>query len=140
MKKRKFTKEYQAYRDKYYAEKKIGNTKNNEVVFSQKEFNEAKKHGFTTKQILNSQTYLHNKTEKEAFFRKYKKIRKTYSRGETVYHEQTYFGGQREGVEGISYHYNLSGLLNDKNAMHFIISNRIREGEDREKVLADYGY
>lgn len=146
---KKFTKEYMTYRKKYYAEKRINNIKlgtkpgtNRKYVslLTPEEFKIVRKEGVTITQIIRSQTVIGTKAEKKEILRQYNKIKKTYSRGETVFHEKTYFGGQRESVEGLSYHYNLSGLLKDKHAIHFIISHRINNGEDRIKVLSDYGY
>lgn len=137
---KKYTKDYLAYREKYYAEKKIGNTKRGIRVLTPSQYRRARNENLTNTDILKAQTILSSKAAKKEVLRQYNKIKKTYSRGETVFHEQTYFGGQREGVEGISYHYKLSGLLKDKNALHYIIANRINSGEDRVEVLADYGY
>ena len=141
---RKWSKEYQAYRQKYYAEKKRGNIKKHQVVFSQKEFREAKKEGFTGYEILKSQKILKTKEEENRVWRTYKKLRKYYSRGETVSTQVEHFTGEEDNTTEVDlelrYHYNLSGLLNDRYALHFMIAFRINTGEDRQEVLADYGY
>ena len=141
---KKWTKDYAAYRQKYYAEKKRGNIKQYQTVFSQKEFRTAKKEGFTGYQILKSQKILKTKAEEAKVWREYKKIRKEYSRGETIDAQTNYFidneGTTREEDLELRYHYNLSGLLNDRKALHFMITYRIQGGEERKEVLADYGY
>ena len=144
MKRRKWSKEYEAYRRKFYAEKKLGNVKQGVRVLTANQYRRAKKEGLSDTKILKAQTMLHGQAEKKAFWREYKKLKKRISRGESIILEDTYFGGaydeDSEEIEGLSYHYNLSGLLKDKDAMHFLISYRIMNGEDREEVLADYGY
>ena len=138
MKKR--TKAYENYRQKFYAEKKIGNVKQGVRVLTPNQYRRATKEGITDRKILNAQTMLHSKREKKDVWKQYKKVRKEFERGETLTQEGTYFGENYEEDEGLSYHYNLSGLLKDKDALHFIIAYRLQEGEDREEVLADYGY
>lgn len=145
MKRSKRSQAYDTYRRKFYAEKKIGNTKQGVRVLTAKQYRRAKKERLSDTKILESQTMLHGQAEKKAFWREYKKIKKRISRGETVILEDTYFGSaydeESDEIEGLSYHYNLSGLLKDKDAIHFIISFRIKfQGEKREEVLADYGY
>ena len=153
MKQRKRTKAYENYRRKFYAEKKIGNVKQGVRVLTVKQYRNAKKKGLSDKKILNAQTMLHSKAEKRRVWNEYRRItRKRISRGESIIMEDTYFGGSKgsifgeyeegteEDIEGLSYHYNLSGLLKDKDAIHYLISYRIMEGEEREEVLADYGY
>lgn len=138
MKKR--SKAYQVYRQKFYAEKKIGNVKQGVRVLTANQYRRARKEKMNDTSILKAQTLLHSKREKDYVWREYKKIKKTYSRGETIEQEGTYFGETYEDDEGLSYHYSLSGLLKDKDAIHFMISFRINDGEDRAEVLADYGY
>lgn len=138
MKKR--SKAYQVYRQKFYAEKKIGNVKQGVRVLTANQYRRARKKKMNDTSILKAQTLLHSKREKDYVWREYKKIKKTYSRGETIEQEGTYFGETYEDDEGLSYHYSLSGLLKDKDAIHFMISFRINDGEDRAEVLADYGY
>lgn len=142
---KKWTKDYLAYRDKYYAEKRRGNIKRHQTVFSYKEFREAEKAGFSSYKILKSQRILKTKEEERKTWRLYKKLRKVYSRGETIEAETQYFteGGEGETEDvtlELGYHYNLSGLLNDREAIHFMITFRIGSGEERPEVLADYGY
>jgi len=136
----KRTKSYQGYRNKFYAEKKIGNIKNGVRVLTASQYRRAKKEGITDKGILKEQTILTTKAEKTAVWKEYKKVKKNYSRGESIIQEDTYFGESYEEDEGLRYHYNLSGLLNDRDALHFLISYEIHGGEDREEVLAKYGY
>lgn len=137
---RKRSKAYQVYRQKFYAEKKIGNVKQGVRVLTSNQYRTARKKKMNDTSILKAQTLLHSKREKDYVWREYKKIKKTYSRGETIEQEGTYFGETYEEDEGLSYHYSLSGLLKDKDAIHFMISFRINDGEDRAEVLADYGY
>ena len=137
---KKKTKVYEAYRQKFYAEKKIGNVKQGVRVLTANQYRRARKEGINDTKILKAQTLLHSKREKNYIWREYKKIKKRYSRGETLEQEGTYFGESYEEDEGLSYHYSLSGLLKDKDAIHFMISQRIADGEDRVEVLANYGY
>jgi len=134
------TKAYEAYRRKYYAEKRIGNTKNGVRVLTINQYRRARKEGLTDKTILNAQTILSSKGQKTKVWNEYKKVKKSYNRGDKIIQEKTYFGEDFDEDEGLSYHYNLSGLLNDRDALHFIISYQIYDGEDREVVLARYGY
>lgn len=140
MKKKRFTKAYIEYRQKFYAEKKIGNVKNGVRVLSQYQYKTAKNYGMNNSSILKEQTILHGKTEKKRAWKEYKSIRKNFTRGESMIQDETYFGENIEDMEGLSYHYNLSGLLKDRHSLHFLISSRIASGEDREETLADYGY
>lgn len=137
---RKRSKAYQAYRQKFYVEKKIGNVKQGVRVLTANQYRRARKEKMNDTSILKAQTLLHSKREKDYVWREYKKIKKTFSRGETIEQKGTYFGETYEEDEGISYHYSLSGLLKDKDAIHFMISFRINDGENRAEVLADYGY
>ena len=137
---RKRSKAYQAYRQKFYVEKKIGNVKQGVRVLTANQYRRARKEGINDTNILKAQTLLHSKREKDYVWREYKKIKKSFSRGETIEMEGSYFGETYEEDEGLSYHYSLSGLLKDKDAIHFMITFRINEGEDRAEVLADYGY
>lgn len=140
---KKWTKDYIEYRQRYYKERRRGNIKSHQIVFSFEDYKEAKKEGFTTYKILKDQKILKTKAEERKIWNLYKKLRKVYSRGETIDAETEYFaeGGGREDVDLVlGYHYNLSGLLNDRNAIHFMITFRIQAGEERPEVLADYGY
>lgn len=138
---KKSTKTYIAYRNKFYAEKKIGNVKNGVRLLTPSQYKRARQEDLADRDILKAQTILHSKAEKKDFWRYYNKVRKTFSRGEKIEQEGTYFGENLEETEGLSYHYNLSGLLKDRDALHFLISFRIDNiGEDRKAVLADYGY
>lgn len=137
---KKKTKAYELYRRKFYAEKKIGNVKQGVRVLTANQYRRARKEGINDTKILKAQTMLHSKSEKNYIWREYKRVRKKFSRGESLIQEDTYFGESYQKEEGLSYHYNLSGLLKDKDAVHFLISYRIKEGEDRVEVLANYGY
>ena len=143
--------EYLRYRDKFYIQKSKSNVKKGVRVLSRKQYYEAKdKHKLTDTEILNAQTILHSREQEKRTWKIYLKLRKHYKRGETYTISGTY-----EGLEGVSeetkdileseysklgYHYNLKGLLEDKMALHLIMSFRINSGEDRKEVLADYGY
>ena len=144
MKQKKRSKEYEAYRRKFYVEKKIGNVKQGVRVLTANQYRRARKENLSDTKILKAQTMLHGQKEKKAVWKEYSKIKKRIGRGESVLMEDTYFGSaydeESEELEGLSYHYNLSGLLKDKDAIHFLISYRIINGEEREEVLADYGY
>lgn len=136
----KLSQDYLNYRKKFYEEKKIGNIKNGRRVFSKYQFREAKKYGFTGRDILDMQTILKTKKQKKDVWKQYKKVRSNYERGDVIYSEKSIFGGEQEFESELTYHYNLSGLLKDRNTYHLLISARINDGEEREKVLADYGY
>ena len=143
--------EYMVYREKFYKQKSRGNVKQGVRVLSRKQYYEAKdRHKLTNTEILNAQTILHSKEQEKRTWKIYKKLRENFKRGDTYTIAGTY-----EGLEGVSeetkdileseyselgYHYNLKGLLEDKMALHLIMSFRIISGEDREEVLADYGY
>lgn len=149
--KNKKSADYERYRVRYFKERKRGNTKNGVKVLSRKQYYEAREYyRLTDKQILNAQTILHSKEQEKKTWKIYKKLRENFKRGDTYTIAGTY-----EGLEGVSeetkdileseyselgYHYNLKGLLEDKMALHLIISFRIISGEEREEVLADYGY
>ena len=140
---KKWTKAYQNYRDKYYAEKKLGNVKQGSIVFSPSQYKASKKAGLTDKQILNASTIFKSKGEKTQFWKQYQKMRKEYSRGETKEFNNYYYNDEQELIKEtreLKYHYNFSGLMKDKYAMHLIISWRILHGEEKAEVLADYGY
>jgi len=131
---------YERYREKFYREKRQGNVKQGVRVLTPNQYRRARKENLSDTKILNAQTMLHGQKEKKEVWRQYKKIRKKIERGETLEQEGTYFGESYEDEEGLSYHYNISGLLKDKDAIHMLISARIMEGEDRVEVLSDYGY
>jgi hypothetical protein len=140
MRRARRTKEYENYRRKFYDQKKEGNIKQGVRVLTINQYKRARKESLNDTKILKAQTILHSKKEKREIWSQYKRIRKSYKRGETLDQEGTYFGETYESEEGLAYHYNLSGLMKDKDALHFMISFRIAEGEERKEVLADYGY
>ena len=140
----KANKGYQAYREKYYREKKKGNTKNGVRVLTPQQYRRAKNEGISDKKILEAQTILSSKAEEKKVWKEYTRIKKLFQRGEKYEMENTYFGGDKQEddtiSEGLGYHYGLSGLPKYRDALHFLISFKIDAGYDRAKVLADYGY
>ena len=155
MKRGKWTKAYQRYRERYYIERKLGNVKQGVKVYSAKQYKEMRtipdkdlKRPLTDKEILNAQTMLQSKAGKNKVWRDYLRLRKTFKRGtKKTYKYQEIRDIDEEGdilfeerEEELYYHYNLQGLLRDKFVIHRLITARIAEGEDRKEVLADYGY
>ena len=151
----KWSKAYANYRAKFYAEKKLGNVKVDARVISAKTYklwrttpDKSTGKPLTDKQILNAQTMLHSKAEKNKVWRDYLRLRKTFERGtHKTYKYQEIKDMDEEGnvsfeeqEENLYYHYNLQGLLRDKYVIHRLITARIAEGEERKEVLADYGY
>lgn len=110
---------------------------------SQEEFREAQKEGFTGSQMLREQKIFKTKEQERKVWKEYKFMRKFYSRGETIDTNVEHFTSEgdteTENLE-LGYHYNLSGLLHDRYAIHFMIAFRIDSGEEQKSVLADYGY
>ena len=157
----KRTKAYQAYRDRYYKEKKRGNILNGVRVLSQKQFSNTMKiktrsgqKKYTIRKILNQQMKITTKKAERDTWRSYLKMRKKIQRGETITVSDSFKGLAESKLGGISleeaetleedsglgYHYNISGLLKDNYVLHDIIAFRINDGEEQKEVLADYGY
>lgn len=151
----KRTKAYQAYRDRFYQEKRKGNIINGVRILSASQYkNAVNKGNYTTRKILNKQMKITTKKAERETWRTYLKMRKQIQRGETITVSDSFIGLTKSTVGGIGtkeadvmqeesglgYHYNISGLLKDNYVLHDIISFRIAEGEEQKEVLADYGY
>lgn len=157
----KRTKAYQAYRDRFYKEKRRGNILNGVRVLSQKQFSNTMKiktrsgsQKYTTRKILNQQMKIKTKAAERETWKTYLKMRRSIERGEKITVSDSFMGLARSPEGGISaveaesmqsesglgYHYNISGLLKDNYVLHDIIAFRITDGEEQKEVLADYGY
>lgn len=151
----KRTKAYQAYRDRFYQEKRRGNIINGVRILSASQYkNAVNKGNYTTRKILNKQMKITTKKAERETWKSYLKMRKQIQRGETITVSDSFKGLTKStvggiGIEeadvmqeesGLGYHYNISGLLKDNYVLHDIISFRIAEGEEQKEVLADYGY
>lgn len=144
MKKTKKTRNYNVGYEQYSRQfselKKSNNLKRDVRKFSKKTYNELRSMGYSTKEILKEQMFLDKKKQRRAW-KNYKKIREQLNPGEAATYDNSYWGENNEEIEGIGYHRTLSGLLRDKNAFHFLITNDIlTSGKSREEVLAQYGY
>ena len=154
-KKGKWTKAYQKYRERFYAEKKLGNVKVDVRILNAKTYKKYRTERdpsvgrpLTDREIIDSQTMLHGKGAKTKSWKDYLRIRKTFQRGQVKTLKNKYIADIdeegdiifKEEENELFYHYNLRGLLHDKHAIHMLITGRILEGEDRKEVLADYGY
>lgn len=134
---------YGQYKKLFQKEKKIHNIKNNVRQLTRKQFEAVIKEAETNsiKKILAKQTILATaKLKKDTLKRYNKAIKANLKPGDFAIYDDTYFGENNEETEGLGYHRTLSGLLKDRDAVHFLISDRIIAGEDRYDVLADFGY
>ena len=131
---------YEQYSRKFYELKKAGNLKRDMRKFSKKTYNKLRAMGYSTKEILKEQTFLSKKKQKTVW-KNYKKLRKNLNPGEATLYDNSYWGRNNEEEEGLGYHRTLSGLMRDKDAIHFLITNDILTSDkSREEVLAQYGY
>jgi len=131
---------YESYRKKFKQEKKIGNIKGGERQNTFNQYVMMRKEGETNKSILRAQTILDNKGKKR-IMKDYKTLK--IKRGQRVSTGVTYRNWQGESWNetiDLGSHNTLSGLLHDRQALHYIITSRISNGENKEKVLEDYGY
>lgn len=138
---------YKKYVEAFRKEKKINNIKNGvrQLTYNQYKIvrNEDK---LNNNEILAKQSKLATKAQKRKLLNEYKKYK--LRPGEKAVFDNTYWGHTRAeiseenefGTEGFGFHRTLSGILGDGHAMHFLISSRILQGEDRDTVLDDYGY
>lgn len=154
MARKRITISYKEYRDKFYKEKNRANIKAGVRVLSYDQFRKARKEGITTNQMLKAQKIFTTKAREKEVWKLYLKLRKDYQRGESIALEGGYQGllesskggpskatvDRLEDESVLGYHYNLSGLMRDGNALHALIMFEIDIGQDRKEVLADYGY
>ena len=142
---------YEQYSRKFYELKKAGNLKRGMRKFSKKHYNELRADGNSNKDILEEQRFLSKKKQKLAWKTyqklvnkkvKNKKITKNnLNPGEKAIFDNSYWGRNSEEEEGLGYHRTLKGLMGDKHAFHFLITNDILTSDkSREEVLAQYGY
>ena len=131
---------YEQYSRKFYELKKAGNLKRGMRKFSKKHYNELRADGNSNKDILEEQRFLSKKKQKLAW-KTYQKLVKKLKPGEKAIYDNTYWGRNEYDEEGLGYHRTLSGLMGDKHAFHFLITNDILTSDkSREEVLAQYGY
>ena len=146
----KQSKEYKTGYKKYVAafekEKKINNIQNGVKQLTYNQYKIARNEDkLNNKEILAKQTKLHTEAQKKRVMEDYEKY--ALKPGEKAVFDNTYWGGKSRQTlsdpfksEGIGYHRTLSGLLADGHALHFLIAGRISHKEDKDTVLADYGY
>ena len=146
MKKTKKTRNYNVGYEQYSRQfselKRSNNLKRDVRKFSKKTYNDLRARGYSTKEILKEQMFLSKKKQKLAW-KNYTKLKNKnkLKPGEATLYDNSYWGENNEEIEGIGYHRTLSGLMSDKNAFHFLITNDIlTSGKSREEVLAQYGY
>lgn len=153
---KKYKRGYASYVALFKAEKKIGNIKNGirQLTYNQyyKYRNNSKKEtaqkankeilfGDSTEDARMARQAILTPVQKETFLDKYQETISSHLKpGEGLLIDDSYFGYNIDEDEGLNYHRTLSGVLHDRHQIHFLISLRILEGEDRKKVLADYGY
>lgn len=158
---KKWTKAYQQYRERFYAEKQRGNIMKGVRVFNQRQFSNAMKvktkegsNKYTVRKLLNKQMIFTSKKEEDKTWRIYLRMRKEIERGEKIIVHDSFMGltetakggisiseaEEMQEKSGIGFHYKIEALLKDRYALHDIIAFRIAEGEEQKEVLADYGY
>lgn len=131
---------YKNYSQQFTELKKAHNVKQGVRKFTKKTYNELRAKGYSNKEILKEQMFLSKDKQKEVW-KKYLEIRKNIKPGETTVYDDSYWGRNEDEVEGLGYHRDIKGLMRDKDAFHFLITNDIlTSGLDREEVLAQYGY
>ena len=142
MKQRNYKKGYASYVAKFKEEKKLGNIKNGVRQLTFKQYNAVRnKDKLNNKQIIDKQVILKDSV-KNKVWKHYTKVKDklNLTRGDRSIDENTFWGESWEEDEGLGYHRTMSGLLHDRYSLHFLISNRVDLGEDRDEVLSDYGY
>lgn len=129
---------YKKYKVAFQKEKREGNVYAGVRQVTFNNYVRARLEGDTNRNIIAAQVKL-SKAEKTKLWKKYQQFVKQneLSRGKSVAMEGTYWGG---GEGKLGFHKTLSGLLRSNDGMHFVIASRIQNGEDRERVLDEYGY
>ena len=131
---------YEQYSRGFAELKSYNNLKVGVRKFSKKTYNKLREMGYSTKEILKEQMFLSKKKQKTVW-KNYTKLRKNINPGEATLYDNSYWGRNNEKEEGLGYHRTLSGLMRDKNAVHFLITNDILTSDkSKEEVLAQYGY
>lgn len=134
---------YGQYKRHFQNEKKNGNIQNGVRQDTFKEFQHdmADPEYGSIKNILDAQRIV-KQENKAKVWREYKKMLKEeqLKPGNQTTQNNTYWGGNKESVTGVGYHRTFTGLMRDRDAVHFIIAHRIENGEDSRDVLADFGY
>lgn len=139
---RNYKKSFEKYKALFKAEKKIGNVKNGVKQLTYKQYQQVRNiDKYSNAEIIRQQTILDKAGKKRAWSDYQKIIKKSKLKpGESDIYDNSYWGENIEDIEGLNYHKSLSGLLKDRHSLHFIISDRIIHGEDKDGVLKDYGY
>lgn len=135
---------YKKYSQEFDLLKKAHNVKQGVRKFTKKQYNLSRAEGDSNKDILAAQTFLTKEQQKMAW-EKYLKIREELKPGDKKVFEKSYWGATEEIVDNsLGYHKNFAGLMRDKNAFHFLITNDMLNRKElnmtREEVLAQYGY
>lgn len=131
---------YKKYSQQFAELRKARNVKQGVRKFTKKTYNKLRSQGFSNKEILEEQMFLSESKQAE-IWQKYLKIRENIKPGESTIYDSSYWGQNEDETEGLGYHRTMTGLMRDKDAFHFMITNDIlNSGLDREEVLAQYGY
>lgn len=131
---------YKKYSQEFDLLKKAYNVKQGVRKFSKKTYNMLRAKGFSNEDILNEQRFLDEEKQKLAW-EKYQKIKEKIVPGETAIYDNTYWGENEREEEGLGYHRSIKGLMRDKHAFHFLITNDLLTSDlSRDEVLAQYGY
>lgn len=134
---------YKKYSQEFELLKKAHNVKQGVRKFTKKQYNRMRAEGDSNKDILAAQTFLTKEQQKVAW-EKYKKIREELKPGDKKIFKDSYWGEAEAGRDGLGYHTKLAGLMRDKDAFHFLITNDMLNRSElnmtRDEVLAQYGY
>ena len=134
---------YKKYSQEFAKLRKESNVKQGMRKFTKKQYNQMRAEGETNKTILESQMFLNKKQQQEAW-KHYLEIRQTIKPGSKKAYNNSYWGYNEEEEEGLGYHTKFEGLMRDKDAFHFLITDAMSHRKEtdmtREDVLAQYGY
>ena len=153
----KYRRGYRSYVAMFRAEKKIGNIKEGVRQLTYKQYFQIREiekkstankvnteilFGDNTSELRKARQAILTPKNKIKFWKDYLETRVGLKPGQINIIDNSFFGDTIDGIEeeGNKYHRTLSGLMHDKYQLHFIISDRILSGEDRDLVLEDYGY
>jgi hypothetical protein len=134
---------YGQYKRLFKKEKKQGNIQNGvrQDTYKEFEYDMADPNYGSIKKILDAQRNV-KQENKAKVWQQYKKMIKDeqLKAGTQTSQAGTYWGNTQTQQDGLKYHRTFSGLMKDRNAVHYIIAHRISSGEDEREVLADFGY
>lgn len=130
---------YRRYVKMFEAEKKDHNIYWGTRRYTYGQYVKRRQLGKSNRDLVNTQARF-TPEQKKIIWQSYKE-KKPAKRGQKKQMEKTYWGETSpldlENVAG--YHRTLRGLLGDENQVHLLIANRIKAGEKKEDVLAEYG-